>query len=67
MQKNVGNKDRIARVIVGLILLGSVIWLDAPWRWVGLIGVMPLFTGLTGRCPAYRLLGRKTCHLRDPE
>lgn len=64
MQINVGNIDRVARIVVGLVLLSLPFWLDSPWRWVGLIGLMPLFTGLLGRCPAYRLLGRNTCPVR---
>ncbi|MBS0614708.1 MAG: DUF2892 domain-containing protein, partial [Proteobacteria bacterium] len=41
--------------------------LDSSWRWLGLIGIMPLVTGLTGRCPGYRLLGLSTCPMRKPE
>ena len=32
MQINVGNLDRIARVVIGLILLSLPLWLDSPWR-----------------------------------
>lgn len=67
MKMNVGTVDRIARIAIGLTLLSLPFWLDSPWRWAGLIGVMPLTTGLTGRCPAYRLLGRSTCPTRQPE
>lgn len=67
MQRNVGTTDRIARILIGLALLSVPLWLDSPWRWAGLIGVMPLFTGLAGRCPGYRLLGRNTCPMRDSE
>lgn len=67
MQVNVGNFDRLVRIVVGLGLLSLPFWLDTPWRWLGLIGVMPLFTGLAGRCPGYRLLGMSTCPLRKPE
>ena len=69
MQTNVGNLDRIARVVIGLILLSLPLWLDSPWRWLGLIGIMPLITGLAGRCPGYRLLGVNisTCPMRKPE
>jgi len=54
MQTNVGNLDRIARVIIGLILLSLPLWLA---------------TGLAGRCPGYRLLGMNTCpmHKKKPE
>ena len=67
MQINVGSFDRFARVIVGLLLLSLPFWLDASWRWLGLIGVMPLFTGLAGRCPGYALLGLSTCPMRKPK
>jgi hypothetical protein len=64
MQINVGNADRIIRVAIGLALLSLPFWLDTPWRWLGLIGLMPLITGLSGRCPGYRLLGMSTCPMR---
>ena len=64
MQTNVGNLDRIARVVIGPILLSLPLWLDSPWRWLGLIGIMPLITGLAGRCPGYRLLGVNTCPMQ---
>ncbi|PLC52799.1 hypothetical protein CR155_15385 [Pollutimonas nitritireducens] len=67
MRINVGKLDRIARIIIGLTLLSLPFWLDTPWRWLGLIGLMPLTTGLAGRCPGYRLFGRNTCSLRKPE
>lgn len=67
MQINVGNPDRIVRIIVGLVLLSLTLWLDSPWRWLGLIGLMPLATGLSGRCAGYRLLGLNTCPMRKPE
>lgn len=67
MQINVGNIDRLIRIAVGLTLLSLPLWLDTPWRWLGLIGLMPLLTGLSGRCPGYGLLGLRTCPLHEPE
>lgn len=55
MRINVGKLDRTARIIIGLILLSLPFWLDTPWRWLGLVGLMPLTTGLAGRCPGYHL------------
>ncbi|MDX9741607.1 MAG: DUF2892 domain-containing protein [Gammaproteobacteria bacterium] len=60
MDINVGNIDRALRIVAGLALLSLPFWLDSPWRWLGLIGVMPLITGLLGHCPGYRLLGTNT-------
>lgn len=64
MKINVGQIDRLIRILLGLVLLSLPLWLDSPWRWLGLIGLIPLFTGLSGRCPGYRLLGLNTCPMR---
>ena len=59
MNKNVGGIDRIARIVVGLTLIAlAVTHVIGPWGW---IGVVPLLTAVIGWCPAYTLLGFKTC------
>ncbi len=64
MPINVGSADRLIRIVSGLVLLSLPFWLGTPWRWLGLVGLMPLITGLAGRCPGYRLLGLSTCPMR---
>lgn len=61
MQKNVGGIDKIARVLIGLVLIIWALAGGSVWAW---IGVMPLATGLLGWCPAYTLFGFKTCKLK---
>jgi hypothetical protein len=64
MSSNVGNVDRVLRIVAGLALLAFAIPLGFPqtgWNWVGWIGIVPLLTGLFGTCPAYSLLGLSTC------
>ena len=61
MKENVGNTDRIIRIIAGILILSSVVLIDGNARWFGLIGIVPLATGLMRWCPAYRLLGMNTC------
>ena len=62
---NVGGIDRVLRIVVGLALLaGFFLDTDATWRWAYLIGIVPLFTGLFGTCPAYSLLGLNTCPMK---
>jgi len=56
MKKNVGVVDQWIRVIVGLAVLSLVVLLQGPSRWFGLIGLIPIITGLTGYCPLYTLL-----------
>lgn len=61
MKENVGNTDRIIRIVAGILVLSAVVLIDGNARWFGLIGIIPLATGLIGWCPAYSLLGMNTC------
>ena len=61
MKPNVGMVDKVARILVGLALLGLMFVLEGNFRWLGLIGIVPLATALIGYCPLYSLLGRSTC------
>jgi len=63
MKANVGNADRIVRIIVGLALLSLVFVLQGSVRWVGLIGLVPLLTAFARFCPLYRLFGLSSCPL----
>ncbi|MBU1041073.1 MAG: DUF2892 domain-containing protein [Proteobacteria bacterium] len=66
MKANVGGIDKILRIVVGLVLLFLVYFLKTPdslWWW-GLIGIIPLGTGLMGYCMLYTLLGINTCPTR---
>ncbi len=61
MQANVGGIDRALRIIAGIVLiLLALTQTIGPWGW---IGVVPLLTGLFRFCPAYTLLGVRTCKL----
>jgi len=60
--KNVGSIDRLLRIVVGLALLaGFFLNADGAYRWLYLIGLVPLATGLMSTCPLYRLFGFSTC------
>jgi hypothetical protein len=59
MQANVGGIDRILRIAVGaLLVILAITNVIGMWGWLGLI---PLATGVFRFCPAYPLLGIKTC------
>jgi DUF2892 family protein len=64
MKTNLGPIDRAVRVFMGLILLALVFSLDSDARWLGLIGIVPLVTGLFGSCPLYALFGLSTCPMK---
>ncbi len=59
---NLGRLDRALRIVAGLALLGLTV--AGPRTLWGLAGLVPLLTGLLGFCPAYRLLGLRTCPLQ---
>ena len=65
MKANVGGVDKILRIVVGLGLLSLILILQGDVRWWGLIGLIPLLTGLVNFCPLYALLGLNTCPLKD--
>jgi hypothetical protein len=59
MTKNIGNIERIIRIVGGLVLIAlAATNTVGVWGWVGLV---PLATGLMGWCPPYSLLGINTC------
>jgi len=62
MKVNVGGIDKIIRIVVGaLLLVLAATGTLGVWAW---IGIVPLATGLMGWCPAYSLLGIKTCPVK---
>ncbi|MEM4327038.1 MAG: DUF2892 domain-containing protein [Candidatus Diapherotrites archaeon] len=58
MQKNVGDLDKSIRIILGLLIIALGIYFQ---NWLGVLGLIPLITGLINYCPAYSLLGFNTC------
>ncbi|MBJ6761253.1 DUF2892 domain-containing protein [Myxococcaceae bacterium JPH2] len=55
---NESTVDRSLRVLEGLVMLALVVaGPRTPW---GLVGLVPLLTGVLGYCPLYALLGVST-------
>lgn len=61
MKTNEGTADRIFRVIIGLAILSTVV--VGPQSMWGLVGLVPLLTGLVGFCPLYTVFGFNSCPL----
>lgn len=59
MKSNVGDVDRVIRILLGLGLIVAA-WMGVIGLW-GWIGVVPLATGLFRVCPAYLPFGINTC------
>ena len=61
MKANVGGIDRKLSIVIGLAILG---WGAYAQNWWGLVGVVPLLTGLMGWCPPYAIFGISSCSVK---
>lgn len=57
MKCNVGNTDRIIRIILGLAIGAAGVYFKSWW---GLVGIIPLATALVRFCPLYPIFRLST-------
>lgn len=50
MECNLGKIDRLLRVTIGIVLIGLGLYFN---NWLGIIGLVPLLTGLFCWCALY--------------
>jgi hypothetical protein len=63
MNANVGSTDRALRVFAGsLLILLTLLNVIGAWGWIGLV---PIATGVLRFCPAYTLLGLRSCPMKS--
>ncbi len=57
MKQNESKVDRIIRVVLGIVLIAlGFLFIKGTWGVViGVVGLIPLVTGLIGFCPLYVL------------
>lgn len=63
-ERNLGGLDRLLRFYLGLAMLAYALPYWAPqtgWNWIGLFGIVPLLTAVSGRCSLYSLAGLSSC------
>ena len=60
MVKNVGNIDKLIRLVLGLLIIIIAGYYQSWWA---LLGVVLVITALTRTCLLYRLLGVSTCKM----
>jgi hypothetical protein len=64
MDANMGGKDRLIRLLVGLAMIGlAVLNVIGPWGW---IGIVPLISAALGWCPVYMALELSTQEHQGP-
>lgn len=58
MTKNIGQIERVARIIIGAGISSLFFWgPQSPWA---LLGLVPFLTGIVGWCPPYAICGIST-------
>jgi hypothetical protein len=62
MKCNVGGVDRLLRIVLGLVIIALGIFYGSL---MGLIGIIPLFTGIFKVCPVYIPFKFSTCKTSD--
>lgn len=68
MKNNVGNNDKIVRLVIAL-LLGGLYFAEIVSGTLGIallvIAAIMIITALSGFCPLYTLLGVNTCEQKE--
>jgi len=65
--KNIGEADKAARAILGMVFLGAYVgnYVVQPWAYAALaLGFIMIATAAYGSCPAYSLLRISTCPVK---
>jgi hypothetical protein len=56
---NVPAWERFLRVLLGVALFSCVFTYHGNLRWLGMLGLVPLYTGLLGWCPLRARVSRQ--------
>jgi hypothetical protein len=50
---NIEAWERMIRIGFGAALISAPFLFSSNWKWLGLVGIAPLITGMIGWCPMY--------------
>lgn len=53
--KNVGNVDRVIRIVIAIGLFSLLFLVPSNLKWLGLLGLIPLATAIIRVCPLYSI------------
>ena len=65
MKPNIGTKDRIARLLIGVVLISLALINKSTF--MALAGLFSIYEALSSWCVFYQLLGRNTCPIKNPK
>jgi Protein of unknown function (DUF2892) len=61
MKANVGNTDKVIRILLGVVIMAAGYFYSS---WLGLIGIIPVLTAFMSFCPLYSIIGVSTCKIK---
>ena len=64
MKCNVGGTEQIIRIVIGVSIVLIGLYFS---NWWGIIGLVPIITGLIRYCPISNLLGISTCDVKEKQ
>jgi len=67
MTKNIGQTDKIIRIVLGLGLAALDFFevVTGPFSWIlSVVAIVLVVTALINFCPLYTLLGKNTCEVK---
>ena len=65
MKPNIGTKDRIARLIIGVVLISLALIYKSAFMALG--GLFSIYEAASSWCVFYQILGRNTCKVESPK
>ncbi|MEO8685107.1 MAG: DUF2892 domain-containing protein [Devosia sp.] len=72
MRINVGTPDRLARIVIGAVLVllpffsGLALFANPLWLWASVaVGAVLILTAIIRFCPLYAILGLSTCKVSN--
>lgn len=63
MNKNIGNKDKLMRLIIGICLLFAALYFKSGF--LAIFGIFSIFEAISGWCVFYQIIGRNTCPIKN--
>jgi len=62
MKCNVGKTEQVIRIAFGVLIILAGLYYKSWW---GIIGLLPITTGIIRYCPVSDVLGVSTCRIND--
>ncbi len=61
MKENIGLIDKLVRFLIGSVIIVLGMYYQ---NWLGLLGLLPIFTAVIGYCGLYAIFGVGTCPVK---